>query len=232
MKIALLVIATNKYIKFTYPLWESVQKYFLKGHEVDMFVFTNQDEIPAGTKKVYQDHFPFPYPTLMRYHIFTKNKEHYKDYDAHFYCDADMLFLDHVGNEVLKDTVVTLHPGYYASPRQAYTYETRPESTAYVAPNEGSYYFAGGFNGGFKYLEVAEKITKMIDKDAERGLVAVWHDESYLNRYFIDNKPSLILDPSYCYPDTANPARAVAWKLTKLKPKLIALDKNHAEVRS
>jgi histo-blood group ABO system transferase len=143
-----------------------------------------------------------------------------------------MLFLDHVGDEVLKDTVVTLHPGYYAKTRPEYTYETRKTSTAYVAPNEGDYYFAGGFNGGFKYLEVAEKITKMIDKDAENGMVAVWHDESYLNRYFIDNKPSLILDPSYCYPDIANAARAVEWRLTQFKPKLIALDKNHKEIRS
>jgi len=232
MKIALLVIATNKYIQFTFPLWESVQKFFLKGHQVDMFVFTNRDEIPQGTKKIHQDHHPFPYPTLMRYHIFTENKKQYEDYDAHFYCDADMLFLDHIGDEVLKDTVVTLHPGFYAKPRHMFTYETRPQSTAYVAPHEGSYYFAGGFNGGFKYLEVAERIKQMINRDQQRGIVAVWHDESYMNRYFIDNKPSLILDPSYCFPDTKNPARAVEWRINHFKPKLIALDKNHAEVRS
>jgi histo-blood group ABO system transferase len=232
MKIALLVIATNKYTQFTHPLWESVQKYFLKGHDVDMFVFTNNTDNPKGTIRVEQEHKPFPYPTLMRYHIFTKNKNLYKDYDAHFYCDADMLFLDNVGDEVLSDTVVTLHPGYYKKPRQMFTYETRPASTAYVAPNQGKYYFAGGFNGGFKYLEVAQDITKMIDEDAKKDIVAVWHDESYMNRYFIDNKPSLILDPSYCYPDIKDQRRIQEWGLQKLKPKLMALDKNHKEVRS
>lgn len=230
MKIALLVIATNKYIKFTYPLWESVKKHFLPNHQVDMFIFTNVDEQPEGTHKIYQDHVPFPYPTLMRYHIFTKNKSHYSDYDAHYYCDADMLFANAVGEEILSDITATLHPGFCNFPRHTYSYETRPESSAYVSPNEGTHYFCGGFNGGFKYLDMAEKITKLVDSDQDKGITAVWHDESYLNRYLITNPPTKILTPAYCYPD--KPEQVKAWKLSNISPILYALSKNHAEVRS
>jgi hypothetical protein len=44
-----------------------------------------------------------------------------------------------------------------------------------------------------------------------------------MNRYFIDNQPTKILDPSYCYPES--------WNIPFNK-KLLALDKNHSDVRS
>jgi len=44
-----------------------------------------------------------------------------------------------------------------------------------------------------------------------------------MNRYFIDNKPTKILSPSYCYGESMN---------IPFERRLIALDKNHSEVRS
>lgn len=229
MKIALLTIATNKYIQFAQPLWDSVKTHFLTEHQVDMFVHTNVDGVPDGCKKIYQEHHPFPYPTLMRFHIFTTNKSHYDDYDYYFYCDIDMLFVDHVGEEVFGNITATRHPGFYNQSRQFFSYETRPASSAYISNNEGTYYFCGGFNGGRDYLKMAEKIAKNIDDDEKEGLVAVWHDESHLNRYLVDNPPDNILTPSYCFPE---PPTGNAWGLEKFKPKLIALNKNHDSIRS
>ena len=59
--------------------------------------------------------------------------------------------------------------------------------------------------------------------DLGKNIIAVWHDESHLNRYFVDHKPTVILSPSYCYPES--------WKLP-YKKRLLALDKNHAAIRS
>ena len=61
----------------------------------------------------------------------------------------------------------------------------------------------GGFVGGRRdlFLELAETIAATIDRDEEAGLVALWHDESHLNRALIDSPPFLNLTPSYCYPD-------------------------------
>ena len=70
---------------------------------------------------------------------------------------------------------------------------------------------------------MAECIKKNIDIDLNNNIIAVWHDESHLNRYFIDNKPEIELSPSYCYPEN--------WNLP-FEKKLIALDKNHNEIRS
>ena len=228
MKIGLVVIATGKYTQFIPPLFKSVQKLFMKGHEVKIFVFTD-GKIPENdvVKRVEQEHLGWPGATLKRYHIFDKNKEILSKMDYLFYCDADMKFVGDVGEEILPEKesnglVGTQHPGFYSAGKRG-TYETRPESTAYVSPEEGSIYYAGGFNGGTSeaFLNMSKIIKERVDKDLEKDIIAVWHDESQMNRYFIDNKPK-ILNPSYCYPES--------WSIP-FEKKLLALDKNHNEIR-
>jgi hypothetical protein len=226
-KIGLLVIATGKYDRFIPPLLKSAKKHFMTNHDVTMFVFTDQD-MPEkeGLVSLPHEHEPWPNPTLKRYHVFDKYKEELGKMDYLFYCDADMLFVDTVGDEILPDTetelVGTEHPGFYGGRRGSY--ETNPNSTAFVAGSEGKNYFAGGFNGGTSeaFLKMSKIIKERVDKDLESSIIAVWHDESQMNRYMIDNPPK-ILSPSYCYPES--------WSLP-FEKRLLALDKNHAEVRN
>ena len=227
MKIGLLVIATGKYTQFIPPLFKSVQKHFMNGHEVNIFVFTD-GKIPENNiiKRVEQKHLGWPNATLKRYHVFDKNKDTLSKMDYLFYCDADMKFIADVGDEILPEKssnglVGTEHPGFHGGRRG--TYETRKESTAYVSPNEGVTYCAGGFNGGTSkaFLRMSKTIKERVDKDLEKDVIAVWHDESQMNRYFIDNVPK-VLNPGYCYPES--------WNIPFDK-KLLALDKNHSEIR-
>lgn len=225
MRIGLLVIATNKYIQFVAPLWESAKKHFMPGHEVTMFVFTNQPAVPDGTTRIEQEHLEWPGTTLMRYHIFLKHEELLSQMDYLFYSDADMRFVDRVGDEALGDLVATIHPGFYNKSRHEYTYERRPESSAYMGPNDGFAYFAGGFNGGKtqEYLKMAHACRAMIDADAKKGIVPIWHDESAANRHFFLNPPTNVLTPSYCFPES--------WNHLPFKKRLLALDKNHKDMR-
>lgn len=227
MKIAHLVIATNRYMEFAQPLLDSANKYFLKGHTVTMFLFTN---VPAieGVIRVDQEHYPWPGMTLKRYEIFWNNRDLFKDYDYLYYSDVDMLFVDGVGDEVLGDLVATIHPGFYNAPPHALPYEKNPKSTAYVNPNERKRYYAGGFNGGRRdsFLDMSKKIYDNIQKDLSWGYIAEWHDESQLNRYLIDNPPTITLDPSYCFPKDAVWAVDHPYRSTM---KLCPLEKNHAE---
>lgn len=222
MKIGILVIATNKYIIFAEQLLESIRKYFMKDtpHEVTLFVFTNHRKVPAGAVRIHQKHRKFPYPTLMRYHMFSRNRAKLESMDYLYYCDVDMQFVAPVGEEILGDRVATLHPYFYNTEPAQFSYERRPESTAFIPVGEGKHYFCGGFNGGKKdvFLEMAEKISRNVDADKKKGLVAEWHDESHLNRYMLDNPPTLILPPSYCYPEGQS---------IPFEPKLLALEKTH-----
>jgi histo-blood group ABO system transferase len=218
--VGMLIVATGKYIQFVPPLIESARKHFCKNHRVTYFVFTDQ---PLTTSedvvRIQQERLGWPYDTMNRYHIYYKNRELFSNQDYLFAIDADMLFVDEVGDEILGELVATQHPGFIG---RRGTYETNPQSLAYVAAHEGSYYFAGGFYGGTKeqLLKLFETNIQDIDSDLRQGVIAIWHDESHWNRYCIDHPPTVILNPSYCSPQS--------WS-TPFPKKLIALDKNHSE---
>lgn len=220
--VGVLIVATGRYIQFVKPLVESAQKYLLTEHEKTYFVFTDghAPDFPYIVP-VYQKRLGWPYDTLLRCAIYAQHADLYKGIDYLFAIDADMLFVDTVGDEILSDRVATQHPGFIG---RRGTYETNELSTACVGRHEGVYYFAGGFHGGScsEFLKLANTMHHNIVKDLESDYIAIWHDESHLNRYFIDHKPTVVLSASYCYPGA---------KKTGYPAKLVALDKNHAEFR-
>jgi histo-blood group ABO system transferase len=219
---ALLVVATNRYVQFVEPLVASVRRHFHPTARTAVVVFTDSPQVPDGVLRVETAHLPGA--TLRRYHMVAGQDALLRQFDYLYCCDADMRFAADVGPEILGDRVGTLHPGFFRVPRRTFPYETRPASTACIGPDEGHWYFAGGFNGGraATFLDAARTIQALVDRDQARGLTAVWHDESYLNRTFCDRPPTLVLSPSYCYPESAQ---------LPLPRKLLALDKPHAELR-
>ncbi|MBP7708086.1 hypothetical protein KA107_00235 [Candidatus Pacearchaeota archaeon] len=202
MKIGLLVIATDKYSRFIEPLYRSMKKYFLKKHKVTMFVFTDKNLAPEKDQKViYLLHKPWPFITLNRYAIFNQHKKELSKFDYLFYIDADMLFTGPVNREILEETVGVAHPAYYGSSREKYPFESDRRSTAYIGSNEGKTYFIGSFIGGSgkSFLNMSRILSQKIKQDKKNRIIAIWHDESHLNRYFIDRPPKKVLDPGYSY---------------------------------
>jgi histo-blood group ABO system transferase len=240
MKICILLIATNRYVQFINPLLETIDKNFLSGHDVDALIFTNQElDVDSDRIRISKiEHEPWPMPTLKRYHYFLQEKEHIMKYDYCFYLDVDMAIVDKVGDEILGDLVATIHPGMWASPPDAFTYERRQTSRAFVAYGQGSKYYAGGFNGGKpdEFLKMSETIVTNIDIDLKNNIIAEWHDESHMNHYLLSNPPTVELTPSYCFPEGADMEGRptvyykLGWKVP-FEPKIMALQKNHIEVR-
>jgi len=226
MKICIINVATNKYIKFINPLWQSIRKNFLINHQVESLLFTNHDINPVTKNgKISKiEHEPFPIPTLMRYHYIDSEFEYLSEFDYCFYLDADMFIENKVDEEILSELVATLHPGFYNKNINNFSYDRNPSSTAFINFNDGSKYYAGGFQGGAtkKYLEAVKFMKNNIDVDLSNGIIAEWHDESHWNKYLLQNKPTLELDPSYCYPES--------WSIP-FNRIILALDKNHEEVR-
>lgn len=224
MKIGLLIIATNKYTQFLQNLITSADNFLLKNFEVTYFIFSNEELcIKSNRNIIYTkiEHKEWPWMTLGRYKIFSNNKSKLLEMEYLYYCDADMKFIDEVNDEILSKRVAIQHCGYY---NQRGTPEVNKKSLAYVSNNEEMQYFAGGFNGGEseEYLIMSDILSNNIDIDYQNDIIALWHDESHINRYFIDNKPTLILDPSYCFHEGSD---------KPFTPKLLALSKNHSEIR-
>ena len=231
MKILILTIATNKYIQFVERLYDNIEENFLNGHDIQWLLFTEHDVETSDNIKVSQiEHEDWPMPTLKRYNYFIKEKEFISQFDYCYYFDVDMGIVGKVGDEILGDLVATMHPYQSFYPKEQRTYDRNPQSHAYVPQGkEGELYYAGGFNGGSteKFLEMSKVIAERVTDDLHRGVIALWHDESQMNRYLIDNPPTLSLTPSYCFAEEQmqNPDYPY-------EAKIIALKKDHDELRS
>ena len=106
-------------------------------------------------------------------------------------------------------------------------FERDPKSLACISDPAHRVYYCGGFNGGETqaFLEMSARLRDAIDTDLTNGVIAVWHDESHLNRYLCGRTPRS-LTPAYARPETGYP------HLRHLQPVIVALDKDHAYFRT
>ena len=220
MTIGILYIATGKYDIFVPQLLEGINKYFLPNHEKIIYPFTDKGvgfNVPT---------MRFPYPTLYRYRWFTQYAAAIEG-DVLYYLDVDMSVVAEVGDEILPDEtglVATRHPGFWNGGWGDHGTDKRSE--AYVPISQRRGYYAGGFQGGTReaYLSAAAEMAQAISKDERKNVMAHWHDESFWNKY-LTTHPFKEISPSYCYPEAE-------WaKGMPFDKKIIALDKNHKEIR-
>lgn len=224
MKICIITIATGRYIQFVEKLLDSIGEYFLSGFEINCLLFTDNDveEVSDNIKISKIEHKTWPEPALKKYNYIHSERKYLKDFDYVYLFDADVYFVDKVGEEVLQDLVGVLHPYKILEDKSVYPYETRKESTAYVDDNDRDKYYAAAFVGGKSehFLKMAEVISKRVTTDEKKNIVAVWHDESHLNKYFNENPPSA-LSPSYMFPEELVNNKNYPWE-----PKIIAVNKD------
>jgi hypothetical protein len=222
MSTALVIIATRpRYWEFAEGLIASAKKFFVPH---DVVLFTDRSEPFNVRHQIMQEPLGYPEATLYRYHAVESQWELLAQYDQIFYADADALFVALVQEEDIFSSGITatVHSGYYAQNQQG-SPERNPASAAYLASVRT--YYCGGFNGGESqaYLRMATMIRQGVDSDKAKGIVAVWHDESHLNRYLFDNPPARVLSPSFCYPEGY--AGQYGWPAAQHKAIFMVLEK-------
>jgi histo-blood group ABO system transferase len=227
LRVGILVVATNKYFQFFPPLARSIRQHLrIPGAEVRFFCFTNvAAAVEADTDLVRIDHQPWPLVALLRHKFITDHAHVLSTMDHLVYVDADTRFVGSVGSEILGDRVCVLHPGFYDSPRAAFTYEDNPRSRAYIPPERGQHYFQSCLLTGRTdlFLDMARELHEAVCEDLKNNLIAVWWDESHLNRFMVDHPPTRILHPGYAYPEGAT---------LPFEAKVMGLAKDHAAMRS
>lgn len=240
-KVAIIGICLNQnYWQYYPPMVESAKKFLLKGHQVDFIVWSDMpSENHLGVKVIPTEPFEWPLPTLYRYHLFLREEALLKEYDFIYYCDADMKFVSRVGDEILGDLVGAQHPMYAIRKDYIPPYEPNEKSTSFI-PRSGRVitegekkrfeplYFAGGFQGGRSenFITAMKEMKEMIDKDfTENNYIPIWNDESTWNAYLFNHPPTVVLNPSYVYPDSLNTAYYQKIWGRNYVPKLITITK-------
>jgi len=233
--IGLLVIATGKYDKFIQGLITSADNLFLNNikYNVTYYILSDKVNSITTTRNIVQipiEHKPFPFATMDRFKHFTNNAEKFSKENYLYYIDVDCLFVDTVGEEIIGNLTGVRHCGYYNT---VGPYESNSQSCLYADISKYKYYFGGGFSGGTKdsYLALAKWCSDMIEKDVANGIIPKWHDETAINRYFLDHIPDVILNPSYHYPQGNIGYYKKMWSPANFNAKILLLDKNHKEIR-
>lgn len=235
VKIGLLLIATAKYQKYLNGIIKSADQFFFpRGMgNVSYYVFSDGAINIESNRRITQisiDHKPFPFASMDRFKHFINNKEALSKEDYLYYVDVDCLFKSEVGREVIGDLVGVQHCGYYNLPGPV---EKNPQSCLYVNshyPKHYKNYYGGGFSGGKSscYLDLAQWCYDRIEQDVANGVIPIWHDETALNRYFLDHEPNIILSPAYHYPQSDLARYKKIWKNQSWQPRILLLDKNHS----
>jgi histo-blood group ABO system transferase len=223
MKICIITIATNTYIQFVERLLNNIEENFLNGHDIKCLLFTDHEVETSDNVKVSQiEHKRWPEPALKKYNYINSESEYLKDFDYIYLFDADVAIVDSVGEEVLQDLVGVLHPYKYFEDKKVYPYEKRKQSTAYVADEDHDKYYAAAFVGGrsVNFLSMAKTIAERVEEDEKNGIIAKWHDESHLNKYFNQNSITS-LSPSYMFPE-----ELIGHPQYPFEPKIVALKKH------
>nr|XP_036276286.1 histo-blood group ABO system transferase 2-like [Pipistrellus kuhlii] len=100
---------------------------------------------------------------------------------------------------------------------------------AYIPWDQGDFYYLGGLFGG-SVSEVHRLTTachQAMSADRANGIEAVWQDESHLNRYLLDHKPTKVLSPEYLWDEQLLGRPAVLRKL-----RFVAVPKDHQQIRN
>ncbi|XP_069314217.1 histo-blood group ABO system transferase-like [Eulemur rufifrons] len=208
--IGLTMFAMKKYMVFLKQFLESAERYFMVGHRVNYYIFTDQpDHVPRiqlhrGRQMVIlkaQSYARWQDISMRRMQVISNfSQERFLGEVDYLVCtDVDMKFSDHVGVEILSSLFGTLHPDYYGTGRNNFAYERRPQSQAYIPGDEGDFYYIGAFFGGS--VPEVHRLTKACHQammiDQANDIEALWHDESHLNKYLLHHKPTKVLSPEY-----------------------------------
>lgn len=208
MNVAILNISIGKYSVFWQEFYQTFEKFFLPNSEKHYYVFTDSIDIEKNTNSsvsvIKQDNLGWPYNTLLRFQMFLKIKTELQKYDYIFFANGNAVLKQELNENFInyrKEIITIVHPGIYGTPKSKLPLERNTKSGAYVKYGEEGMYVQGAFIGGKaqSFLSMAEKLNCLILEDIRKGIIAIWHDESFLNKYIINRKDVQIMGRQYLY---------------------------------
>uniref|UniRef100_A0A7N6BE06 Globoside alpha-1,3-N-acetylgalactosaminyltransferase 1 (FORS blood group) n=1 Tax=Anabas testudineus TaxID=64144 RepID=A0A7N6BE06_ANATE len=241
--VGLLALAVGTYGPFVRRFLSSAETYFLPGQMVTYYILTDsphsldppirlgperQLKVVPVTELPGWDRLAHRRMALLAEAI---NDLFSSEVEYIFCADVDQEFVASVGEEILGDLVATLHPELYGMPRSSFPYEAEEVSSACVEEDEGDYYYTSELYGGLvsEVNKLARTCSLLILQDHANGVVARGLEESYLNRYLIDHRPTCVLSPEYNWWDSELTADVPVQRIVSLGRQCKAYDKKRRE---
>lgn len=217
--VAILYICTGNYPKLFPQFYESARENLLPSLTKHYYVWTDcdlhdyYDYDESEVSVLPTPYEAWPAATLFRYRNFLRIRDILLEHKYVYFCNADLNFYREVGEEILPDEshpLVGVQHIQFDKPQLKMremldNTEKNVFSHAFINPDDMPYtYIFGCFYGGFskEFVEMSETLSRWTDEDYANNIIPVWHDESFLNAYRLDN-PELfkILPVQYAYPD-------------------------------
>ncbi|WP_109591277.1 glycosyltransferase [Psychrobacter immobilis] len=210
--VAILYIATGRYTVFWDYFYCSAEKHLLPDCHKHYFIFTDDESLidslnaqDNNVTAVKQEALIWPYVTLMRYNMFLNSRHLIEPFDYTFFFNGNTEFLKIVTQQDLlplkskESLTFYLQPHVFHRRRNKYPYDRNSNSNAYIPYNQGKYYFAGGIVGGKtkSFLDFSNTLNQNTITDLEKHIIALWHDESYLNKFALGRTDIKILPPYF-----------------------------------
>lgn len=217
--------AVKKYVQFIEGFMSSANKYFLAGHQVNFYLFTDNPEQISHLQMAPENHlFVIPVQNHSRWQDISMSRmdiisryirsQFQYEVDYLFSIDIDVQLFEHIGVEIIDTLVGTISPWQYTARRESKSYETRTESQAAIPTGEGDFYYTASFYGGgvAEVYKLTRACFKGIMEDRKNGIEARWHDESHLNKYLLYHKPTRLLSPEYYWDEELSRPRIIQVK--------------------
>jgi histo-blood group ABO system transferase len=209
-RIAVLTSSVGNYNLYLREWADNMGDYFCTDDasvQVDFLVWTDQPEILAGADRVTT--FPseaigWPQDSALRPKGYLTQSKRLLQYDFIVSMDIDLRMVTHICRDIISFRTACHQSWFWQQPISTFPLETNVESAAYIPNNVSvSGYFAGGFivAASAEFLNICKQQIDMIERDQQHGIMAIWHDETYWNKYLSENPPALILSPYYVYPE-------------------------------
>jgi hypothetical protein len=209
----------------------NIEDYFYPDITKHYYIVTDKNLIKHNDRTYFYntEKIGWPYETLYRFKyflLFNENDINKSEYI--FFLNSNAKFLSPIFRGIMtNDYAFTKHNGYYYKSYQQIPFEKNTKSMACISYRKNILYeyYGGGFFGASKskFIELSKLLNDNIDIDEKNNYIAIWHDESHLNKFINDlkingNKNFTILDYRYHVPEQNS---------DKFKDiKIIYLDKN------
>lgn len=210
--IAIIYLAIGKYDVFWDEFYHSCEQFLFSESKKHYFVFTDSSKLLSLQS---ENVTIIPYidrgwvtNVMAKSHCILSVRSSLEKYEYVFYINANYKVLSPIS---CQDILPGENEGYLSAlsfdiyrdlDKELYGYDRNPESQAFIPYGEGSYYYQGGFYGGrvTEVLALTEAIEYASQIDRAKGIMALWHDESYLNKYLLNRTPRII-SMQYCKPE-------------------------------